>query len=88
MEFTESDLINALEAARITNTNAAGALTMHELRATTGRSLTVLRRQLWELKTAGRLEVVRVMTERIDGVMTGTTAYRIVTDGNGTTPFR
>lgn len=77
MEFSEGDLIEALEQARITNTNAAGALTMHELQAATGRSLTVLRRQLWDLKRDGRLEVLRVMSERIDGVMTRTTAYRI-----------
>lgn len=81
MEFEGADLIAALEAAREEQTNAAGALTMRELQQTTGRGIATLRRELWALKEAGRLQVVRVKAPRIDGVMTGTVAYRITQDG-------
>lgn len=77
MEFTEQELIDALEQARLDEANAAGALTMDELVKATGRSKTTLRRELWSLKDADRLEVKRVKKQRIDGVWTVTTAYRV-----------
>jgi hypothetical protein len=80
MEFTERELIDALEQARLDEANADGALTMNELREQTGRGVEALRRELWSQMHAGRLDVIRIKRQRIDGVWTGTTAYRIKTD--------
>jgi predicted transcriptional regulator len=83
--FTERELIDALEQARSVEANAAGALTMDELVKATGRSRNTLRRELWQLKNRGLLEVRRVKKQRIDGVWTGTAAYRILTDESAIT---
>lgn len=76
-------LIDTLQDARVSAGNPEGAFTMRDLVRETGRSQTTLRRELWELQEAGLLEVLRIKTLRIDGVWTGTVAYRIAESEDG-----
>lgn len=78
IELTEQDLIEAvLEAQAARAEGAEGALTMRELIKQTGWGERRVQLRLDELKCGGRLDVVRVNREALDGRMVRVPAYRL-----------
>jgi len=75
IELTESDLIEALLAAQASECGADGALTVWEMVEQSGLSDTLVRRRL--RKMMDRLECVKVMRVRIDGLRMPVPAYRL-----------
>lgn len=77
IELTESDLIAALLEARGEPGNADGALTMREIVQQTQWGERRLQLKLEEMKRAGRIEVVRVEREALDGRLVRVPGYRL-----------
>lgn len=78
MNITESELLQAIQdAMQATPDNPSGALTREDLQDQLELSTYSVRKFLKQLHKAGKLEVVKVYRETIDGVKRPTPAYRI-----------
>ena len=76
---TTNELLDALRAAApVTGATPKDAYSMTELAAATGWGRARISQQLAALKTAGRLEIVNVQREAIDGLMRQLPVYRIL----------
>lgn len=76
--MNESDILRELESAIAAAGNPEGAYTTQELGEALGLGEEAVRRRLKALKRAGRLEVLTVRRENINGVMDHRPAYRIL----------
>lgn len=79
--FTLDELLLALEGAT-RQPGASDAVRMETLSEATGLSRVTLAAQLRRLKAAGRVEVVKVPYERIDGAIVRVIAYRVRHDAD------
>lgn len=77
IELTESDLIEALLAAQAPDAQGGGALSVRELMTQTGLSEKGVRKRLWKLLDAGRLECQLVGKPTLDGRTQKVPAYRL-----------
>ena len=78
MKITENELIDALRnASRRTADNPDGAMTSHEMGEALGLSHRTIIEYLRKFKRTGRLEIVRVSREGIDGRVSPVTGYRV-----------
>lgn len=76
---TESELVEALrQAAQPGSPDVAGALTVVEMAARTGRGEKYVRDNIRKLMSEGRAEMVRIPRAAIDGRMQNLPAYRLV----------
>lgn len=75
--ITQADLLRALEEALVSEQNPEGAMTVKELSAATDMHETKIREGLNQLKSVGRLEVVRVRREDLAGRQMKVPAYRL-----------
>jgi len=76
--FTIDELLLALQGAQVAPDATGDALRMAQLIEMTGMSELAISRRIRALKAEGRVEHVRVPFERIDGVVTKVSAYRLV----------
>ena len=79
--FTIDELLIALQGAQVAPDATGDALRMVQLIEMTGLSELSIARRIRALKAEGRVEHVRVPFERIDGVVTKVSAYRLVKRG-------
>ena len=79
--FTLEELLTALQGAQVAPDATHGAMRMAQLIEMTGMSELSIARRIRALKAEGRVEHVRVPFERIDGVVTRVSAYRLVKRG-------
>jgi hypothetical protein len=77
IELTERDLIEAVLASAEAQGAAQGALTTAELAEQAGMSYTLTLAKLHRLQKEGRLEVVRMRRQSLDGRTTWVPAYRL-----------
>jgi hypothetical protein len=73
--FTEADLIEALLEAQPSPDGVPGSMTTAELCDALGRSKEYVRKQLAELKAAGKLGLSEKQITRLDGKPTTVAAY-------------
>ncbi len=81
IQVTETELLDALRQALPSGANKVrpnGAFTRDELMGLTGWGHTRVSGNLKRLKVAGRLEVVMIPGERVDGRQCQTPAYRFL----------
>lgn len=78
LDITENDLIEALRQAAECGGDAEGAISVDELRVALGWGKTRIREILRDLKMDGRLEIVWVPSESLDGKRIVKPAYRLV----------
>ena len=78
MNLTQNDVLDALREAMFKLPNAENGITRRELAKATGRSEGAVRNWLLREIDAGRVECVKVVRDRCDGVPMPTTAYRAV----------
>lgn len=77
-KFTTNDILEAISAAVTVSADPDGAATKNEIVAASGLSEGMVTQRLMGLKREGRLEVVRVKREAIDGNMRSAPAYRVL----------
>lgn len=75
--ITTTEILDALAAATQRAPNPDDAYTVPELCAATGWTPHMTRRYLAQLKDAGRLQVVMLARERLDGKPCTSPGYRI-----------
>jgi hypothetical protein len=79
MKITESEILDALRAASAQIANPDDAFSVLELSRAVGWSRPRVQEHLLELKRTGRIELVRVTREALNGRIIPVTAYRFVT---------
>ena len=72
-----NDILDALMARAGEDIDSNGAITRKEMMKETGMSRTAVMRRLAELKDEGRLTVIYVKEERVDGQMGKVPAYKL-----------
>lgn len=77
--ITEGEIISAIRETfrRSPDAKATGAATVNELHRSTGWARSKVCNALLALKAAGRLEMVRVPREALDGRVSMVPAYRV-----------
>ena len=81
---TEAELLQALQDAlqqALTNPDADGALTVHELEDALGWDVAKVRKTLRTLKNGGHLKSVKVRRVAIDDSVRVVPAYRLIGEG-------
>ena len=79
MKITEAEIIDAIrEAATQLPARPEGAHSLKELCRATGVAREAMLDHLARLKATGRLEVVRIVQEGIDGRRAKVSAYRVL----------
>lgn len=76
MKITQNELLDALAAA--SPQSPADALTAHELADKTGVGYIRTKAALKQFAAEGRLQVHRVMRQRLDGIITPVPGYTIL----------
>lgn len=76
--FTIDELLIALQGAQVAPDATDDGLRMAQLRAATGMSEVAISRRIRALQAEGRVAVVRVPFQRIDGTWTRVPAYKWV----------
>lgn len=79
MQITEAEILAAItEALPARADRPRGAFRIEEAMEASGKSRRVVITALHTLKAAGRLEIVPITIERLDGKRLPTTGYRIL----------
>jgi DNA-binding Lrp family transcriptional regulator len=75
--LTESDLFDEIRSAVAAMPSVEGAFTFNELREKMGLSVPATTKRLKALKSAGKLESIRVYREGLDGRNAQVPGYRL-----------
>ena len=77
MKITESEIIEAIRAAQSTFDSPDDAFTVGELSVAMHLSIPIVREYLLALKATGKLEMILVKRESLDGRMRAVPLYRV-----------